>query len=148
MFLSFILELLAIAVLSIFQLTSLPLIASVKPDIVLLAILAMSAYDKHWTRRLSWLIVAVAILKFSPGIDWRLILFTASSLFGMILVDYLPWKRFISFLVALTISGYVANFGFFGFQWGAVFREIIWDLMIGIIVFGLIFVFYAKKEIH
>lgn len=148
MFLSFILELLIIAILGIFQLTSLPFIASVKPDVVLVVLLAMSVYDKSWTRRLAWLIVASAILKFLPGTDWRLALFAASSLFGMILVDYLPWKRFISFLIALAVSGYIVNFRLFGLQWNAVFREVILDLVIGSIIFGLASVFYAKKEIH
>ncbi len=148
MFLSSILEIFAIIILGIFQLTSIPFIYYVKPDLTLLAVLAMSAYEKRWIRRIAWLIIAAAILKFTPGIDWRLALFTASAAFGMILSDYLPWKRPVNFLIAVAVSGFAVNLELFGLEWNAALREMGLDLIIGIIFFGLASVFYAKKKIN
>ncbi len=148
MFLSFIIEIAVVALLSLFQLTGVTFLGAVKPDLALLIILSMGAYDKRWTRRLSWLILSAAILKFTPGIDWRLAIFAVSAVFGIILIDYLPWTRLISFIIAVVLSGFMVNLRLFGMEWSAVSKEIILDLVLGIIMFLVASLAYGKKEIH
>ena len=148
MFQSFILEIFIIALASFVQLTNAVFFNAVKPDLALVLVLAMAAYDKRWERRISWLIVATFILKFMPQFDIQALFFVLAALSGMLLIDYLPWQRLIEVAVAVAVGTLVVNFKLFGPEWGATFTEMLFNIPLALLLTYLASLAYGKKEIR
>ncbi len=109
----------------------------------LVAILIFSLINKEWVSRLILVFIAALLLRFSASFEAQNILFIASSIIGIIIVDYLPWKPVLNIIfaiIAATILSNILDFDSYRF-----FTEAGYNIILGFVVFWIIQRIYGKK---
>lgn len=141
--LKFVSSALLVIIVSLFQLTSYSFIGGIKPNLSLIFILIFSLINKEWVLRLNLIFIAALLLRFSVSFEAQNILFIASSIAGIIIIDYLPWKsalNIISAIIAATVLSNILDFNSYRF-----FAEAGYNIVFGFIVFLIIKRIYGKK---
>lgn len=95
-------------------------------------------------RRIFLLLTAGIAVKTYSGITFDQVIFLGSLVFGMILLDLLPWRRVANVALALTIS----TLGFYVFAWDTTVAigELARNAVVMSIVYALMIPFYEKAN--
>ncbi len=77
-------------------------ILSIKPNIALVAIIAVSFFTANLWHRIFLVVLSAIILKFAPGFEKEILTFCLIGVTLAVAKDYLPWHHFLNnlFLVA------------------------------------------------
>jgi len=141
--LKFVFSALLVVIIALFQLTSYSFIGSIKPNLSLILILIFSLMNKEWVLRLILIFAAALLLRFSVSFETQNVLFIISSIVGMIIIDYLPWKPVLNIIFAIIIATLLSNIIDFNFY--RVLTEAGYNVILGFIVFLIIQRIYGKK---
>ena len=120
-------------------------ILGVKPNFVLVIILAFGLLESDWLKRFILVLLAIATLIIEPNIGIETILAALIFVIALILLDFLPWKGVANSALDLTICTLLINLNVFRF--GVFFTEAIYNLsLLGLLVllFTLSGVKYSK----
>jgi hypothetical protein len=141
--LRFIFSALLVVIVTLFQLTSYSFIGIIKPNFPLILILIFSLVNKQWVERLILVFVSALLLRYSTSFELQNILFIASLMAGMIIIDYLPWKPVLNIIFAIivaTIISNISNLDSYGFL-----MEVGYNIIFGFIAFWIFSFIYGKK---
>jgi len=141
--LKFVFSALLVVIIALFQLTSYSFIGDIKPNLSLILILIFSLINKEWVLRLILIFAAALLLRFSVSFEMQNVLFIISSIVGMIIIDYLPWKPVLNIISAIIIATLLSNIIDYNFY--RVFTEAGYNVILGFIVFLIIQRIYGKK---
>jgi hypothetical protein len=143
--LQFIVNFLIIVFGALIQITNVAFISTLKPNIVLACLVAISVFQKDWIGRSILILMAEIILTFQPTFGWMDLVLISTFALTMALVDFLPWKKIINIILAVifgtTILNITLHFSFMLFL-----KEAIMNTILAILVFWLIELIYAKTS--
>ena len=120
-------------------------ILGVKPNLVLVVILAFGLLEKDWLKRAILVLLAIATLIIEPGLGLKTILIMSIFFLALALIDFLPWREIANSASALVIGTLLIDVG--GFQFNVFLMEALYNLsLLGILVliFTLSWVKYSK----
>ena len=120
-------------------------ILGVKPNLVLVVILAFGLLEKDWLKRSILVLLGMATLIIEPSLGLKTMLTMAIFFLALALIDFLPWKEIANSASALSIGTLLINIS--GFQLGVFFMEAAYNLsLLGLFVllFTLSGVKYSK----
>lgn len=132
-------------------LQSSPLISfGVKPNLILLTVIAALFFEGVLWRQLSIIFVASLMLKFQPGVEVMNISFILITLFSIPLRDRLPWKHEVNFfviVVAATIAFYLLHSPlFFTKDLGAFTLELLYNSILSFPALWFFSLIYGKEK--
>lgn len=133
----------AISVASFLQTTELISIGLIKPNISLVLLIVLASIYKEWNYRFVLALVAGIILKFTPSFGFGDIVFLATILLGMALLDYMPWRRLINIEASVFIGTIILNLT--SIVPMRIVLEIATNAILTIIVFIIAQIIYAEE---
>lgn len=134
----------ALAVAAAFlQLTDITLIGNANVNFVLATVIVLGTVHEEWMKRWILILISVFILKFSPIINWFDIVLIATLFLAIIIVDYLPWRKFINVSVAIIIGTVILNIESFSLD--SFILEVFLNILTAFLVFWLLKLTYAEK---
>src|SRR3989338_7685329 len=116
-------------------------ILGVKPNFVLVVILAFGLLEKDWLKRSILVLLSMVTLIIEPGIGLETILTIIIFFFALALIDFLPWREIANSASALVIGTLLINIS--GFQLGVFFTESIYNLSL----FGLCILLFTLSGV-
>ncbi len=120
-------------------------VLGVKPNFVLVTILAFGLLEQDWLKRVILVLLAIVTLIIEPGIGQQTILTALIFFFALTLIDFLPWKGIANTASALAIGTLLIHVN--GFQLGVFLMEVTYNLsLLGlcVLLFTLSGVKYSK----
>jgi len=124
-------------------------ILSIKPNIALVAIITVSFFATNLWHRIFLVLLSAMILKFAPGFEKEILIFSLIGAAMVISRDYLPWHHFLNnlFLVAVgTLVFYLLLAP--NLILSAVFlAELFLNLVFGVLIFALLKYLWQNKKI-
>jgi len=115
-----------------------------KPNIVFAMLVVFAYAYKDWTTRSILILTSAFFLKFSPFITWIDVMFVAVAFFIIALSDYLPWKRIISSIAAVTLGTIIMSTPVFSINSLAI--EIGANAALVILFFPIVKLLYEKEK--
>ena len=88
-------------------------ILGVKPNLVLVVILAFGLLEKDWLKRAILVLLAIATLIIEPGLGLKTILIMSIFFLALALIDFLPWREIANSASALVIGTLLIDVGGF-----------------------------------
>lgn len=116
-------------------------ILGVKPNLVLVVILAFGLLDKDWLKRSILVLLAIVTLIIEPAMSMETVLVTAIFFLVLALGDFLPWRDIANSAFALVIGTLLININ--GFQLGIFFKEAAYNLSL----FGLCILLFTLSGV-
>ncbi|MEX2054327.1 MAG: hypothetical protein WD883_02195 [Candidatus Colwellbacteria bacterium] len=107
----------------------------VKPNLVLVAIVALALFEKDWLRRTIAVLLGAALLVLEVAFGFDTIFSLGVFFIALALVDFLPWRPLLNGTVAISIATLIINLG--GFQLGVFALELIYNLVILFALFAM-----------
>ena len=101
-------------------------ILGVKPNLVLVVILAFGLLEKDWLKRSVLVLLSIATLIIEPGMGLETIFTVSIFFFTLTLIDFLPWREIANSASALAIGTLLIDIN--GFQLGVFFMEVVYNL--------------------
>ncbi|MBI2010788.1 MAG: hypothetical protein HYS89_00930 [Candidatus Colwellbacteria bacterium] len=105
----YIVNLIFVALAGLIQNTNLLVFEGVKPNLVLVLLLTLGFFYRNWFRRIIFILVGAFFLKFSPVIEVEDLFFITAVSAGLFFLDYLPWRKTISFTTVLVLATLILN---------------------------------------
>lgn len=133
--LQFVFSLLLIVFLSFIQTASI-FAYSIKPNLLLPALLVFSAIEQSWQKRLILIFLAGILIKSQTGFELEPILLLASAIFGAIMLDKLSSKQFLTLLGTVSVGTLMMNANQFILYSFAL--ELAYNILITVILFVIV----------
>jgi len=140
----FSLNLLLVLILGLVQLSSVPFIYGLKPNLVLVFVIAASVFSRNSLEKIILVVFGALAIKFHPGFDWYDILFIMSALVGVSLVKYLKSQAIISVSVAVIVATIIINITKLD---SFIIIEILMNLIIAWLMYAALKMTYGKNSI-
>ncbi len=129
-------------VAALFQGTALLTIAGVKPNIVLVFLVALAFAASNFTIYFFFVLGGIFFLRFSPAFEVSLLALGAICLFVFIIKERLPWQEFVNCLICIafaTITFYLfLDTSFIGREPLTVLAEVAYNMAIGTAAFSFV----------
>ncbi len=120
------------------------ILGGVKPNLVLAVLAVLAVFHKKWIRRVILVMIAALIVTFSPIITWFDLIFTATILLIMAIIDFAPWRKFISIAVAVISGTLILNV--VSFTPRVVLTELLMNIALATIIFSLLQLIYVEEK--
>lgn len=140
----FLISLSAIILASSAQLANI-FIFGVKPNLALVLIYALSLINKSWVERGALIFASALVLSFY-AFDFRIILFVAVAILGILAIDSLPWTRILNVIMAISLGTIFMNI--YNFQLETAALEIVFNLAFGAVLFMIVGNDIPKQKIR
>lgn len=107
----FIGSLILVLIAAFIQMTDWMLVgAIIKPNLLFVVLIVLATANPSWPKRLVLILTAAFAVKISPGLVLPNLIFTATALASILLLDILPWQRTINVLVVVAAGTLAMNF--------------------------------------
>lgn len=110
--------------------------AIIKPNLILVVLIILAVVNQKWIRRAILILTAALILKLTPGFSFSDLVFIGTAVASMALMDFLPWKRPINLLLAVTIGTIITDLGHLTFL--PLIYELVLNLLLAFTLFALL----------
>lgn len=113
-------------------------IFGVKPNLALVAVIAAAFFISDVWEGIFLTAIAVLILKFSPGFNVEILIFSLIAVASVIVKKYLPWHQIINLLFLIIVSTLL----FYVFSAPALIistlfaKELFYNIITGFIIFA------------
>jgi len=131
--------------LSILQTTSAVIFFGIKPNFVFALFVVIAGLEKDWLKRIAIVLLSLIMIRFTPSISWFDLIFVSTSLLIFALVDYLPWKSFITSIASVVIGTAIIEFSYH--EVSRILLEILMNSVIVVLFLGIFKLTNGKKEI-
>ena len=133
----FLTSLIIIVAASLLQISDI-FIFGIKPNILLVSLLALSIINNLWIQRIILVLSSVVVLNFYPMIsfgsifDLRLLFFAAIAVLAITLIDYAPWTNLINLSLAVVLSTIILNI--YNFDLTSVVLESLYNILLSLLI--------------
>lgn len=86
---------------------------TVKPDLLLAFVVVLLTVNPNWVKRLVMIAVAALVVKENPGLTSSNLIFPGTLVLSALLLDFLPWQRTITALLAVAAGTLIMNIQYF-----------------------------------
>lgn len=120
-------------------------IAGVKPNFVLVILVAFGLLEKDWLKRAVLVLLSGVVLIIEPYLGFQTLLVMSIFFFALALIDFLPWHELANASLALTTATLLIDLS--GFRFGIFAIELTYNLALlglGILLFTLSGVKYSR----
>lgn len=116
----------------------------IKPDLVMVLILAILITDHDWIDRFAFIIVGELMLQFAPSPDIYSLIFLVVMLISAVIFDRINLQRYMT-LGAVTFLATIAMDVYSRMQWTAILTEAAYNLVLVILIYAILSATYGKK---
>jgi len=130
---------------SLVQVTNIPLVNGVKPNISIVLLVVLSVFETDWIKRGVLVLIAATILTFDQFVSWFDAIFLLTALLVIALPDVMPWKRFFNVLVSVSIGTLILNIALV-FVFKIFLIELTANLFLAIVTLGILSLINEKAS--
>lgn len=139
----YVLSLIAIALVGLWQLSSLAYVGGLKPNWLLVILLTLSQINRSWFFRFLSVLLGTFFIKFREMFNFSDLIFPLTVLSGMALIDYLPWPSGITPFLVVILATFIINLE--NFQSQVFLLETVYNLLLTALFFWLISKIHATR---
>lgn len=134
----------AVVIAALIQATNWMLLGNtIKPNLVLIVLIALSYLNPNWMKRLIFIFIAAIVIKQAPGFTFPDLVFFSTILLAIALADFLPWQQTINSLLAVTAGTLILNLQNITFL--PFVYELILNLSLALILLALLKLVYVPQ---
>jgi hypothetical protein len=116
----------------------------VKPDLVMVLVLAMVISDRDWVDRLAFILIGEFMLQFGPNPDIYSLIFLGLMVVSAVVFDYVNFQQYLV-LGAVTLVTTVLMNVYGHVQLSVVLTEIAYNLVLVVPIYTILSSSYGKK---